>query len=190
MKRGYFIAILGATLLIGVVLGRLSVGEKKTVETKEVVKYKCSTVSITDTIFKPKPYNVYISDTIHHYLTQVEKVDTAAILRDYYLTRQYDLDFSNDTLGEFRVKAEVNQNRLFSVNSYIKPIIKTICRETSVIKYETRGVQPFVLVGTSPKLDLQKITVGIDLSQRYIVGVSGLRWDSKYNYAVEFGVKF
>lgn len=190
MKKGYFIAILGVTLLIGIVLGRLSVSEKKTIETKEVIKYKRSIASITDTIFKPKPYNVYISDTIHHFLTQVEKVDTAAILRDYYLTRQYDLDFSNDTLGEFRVKAEVSQNRLFSANSYIKPIVKTIYRETSVIKYKTRGFQPFILVGTSPKLDLQKVTVGMDLSQRYILGVSGLRWDDKYNYAVEFGVKF
>lgn len=191
MKKKYAIIISLVAAVLGFVLGRLSVTDNKVVETKEVTKYVPSPYSVTDTIFHPQPYNVYIpADTVYRYLTKFKKVDTAAILKDYYLTRQYHLDFSNDTLGEFKVNAEVGQNRLLSASSYIKPLIKNIYHETTVTKYKTKIFQPFILVGTSPKFDFQKATIGFDLSQRYILGVSGVRWDNRYNYSIDFGIKF
>lgn len=190
MKK-YAIIISLVAAVLGFVLGRLSVTDNKVVETKEVTKYVPSPYPVTDTIFHPQPYNVYIpADTVYRYLTKFEKVDTAAILKDYYLTRQYHLDFSNDTLGEFKVNAEVGQNRLLSASSYIKPLIKNIYHETTVTKYKTKIFQPFILIGTSPKFDFQKATIGFDLSQRYILGVSGVRWDNRYNYSIDFGIKF
>lgn len=158
---------------------------------KETVKYVPSTVTVTDTIFNPQPYNVFIpADTVYKYLTKFEKVDTAEILKDYYLTRQYSLDFSNDTLGVFKVNAEVGQNKLLKANSFVNPIIKTVYRENTVTQYKTKLLQPFLLVGTSPKFDVQQATIGIDLRQKYLIGVSGIRWDNKYNYTINLGIKF
>ena len=68
--------------------------------------------------------------------------------------------------------------------------MKNIYRETMVTKYKTKTLQPFILVGTSPKFDFQKATIGFDLSQRYMLGVSGVRWDDRYYYSIDFGIKF
>lgn len=191
MKKKYIIIISIVAAVLGFALGRLRVTDNKVVETKEVTKYVPSSYPVTDTIFHPQPYNVYIpADTVYRYLTKFEKVDTATILKDYYLTRQYHLDFSNDTLGEFKVNAEVGQNKLLSASSYIRPLVKNIYYETTVTKYKTKTFQPFILVGTSPKFDFQKATIGFDLSQRYILGISGVRWDNRYNYSIDFGIKF
>lgn len=191
MKKKYIVIISLVTAVLGFVLGRMSVTAEKVVETKEITKYDPVPYPVTDTIFQPKPYNVYIpADTVYKYLTEIQKIDTAAILKDYYLTRQYRLDFSNDTLGEFKVNAEVGQNKLLSASSYIRPLVKSIYHETTVTKYKTKTFQPFILVGTSPKFDFQKATLGFDLSQRYILGVSGIRWDDRYNYSIDFGIKF
>ena len=189
MKKKYIVIISLVAAVLGFVLGRLSVTDNKVVETKKVTKYVPSTYPVTDTIFHPQPHNVYIpADTV--YLTKFEKVDTAAILKDYYLTRQYCLAFSNDTLGEFKVNAEVGQNKLLSASSYIRPLVKNIYHEITVTKYKTKTFQPFILIGTSPRFDFQKATIGFDFSQRYMLGVSGIRWDDRYNYSIDFGIKF
>lgn len=191
MKKKYIVIISLVAAVLGFVLGRMSITAEKVIETKETVKYDTAPYPVTDTIFQPKPYNVYIpTDTVYRYLTKIQNVDTAAILNDYYLTRQYRLDFSNDTIGEFKVNAEVRQNKLLSASSYIRPLVKNIYRETMVTKYKTKTFQPFILVGTSPKFDFQKATIGFDLSQRYMLGVSGVRWDDRYNYSIDFGIKF
>lgn len=191
MKKKYAIIISLVAAVLGFVLGRLSVTDNKVVETKETVKYIHSTNTVTDTVYHPQPYNVYIpADTVYRYLTKFREVDTAAILKDYYLVRQYNLDFSNDTIGVFKVYADVGQNKLLKANSFIQPIIKNVYRETTVTQYKTKLLQPFVIVGTSPKFDFQKATIGIDLKQRYLFGVSGIRWDDKYNYSIDFGIKF
>lgn len=191
MKTKYVVLILLVSAVLGFVLGRITINDKKSVETKETVKYVPSTVIVTDTIFNPQPYNVFIpADTVYKHLTKFEKVDTAEILKDYYLTRQYSLDFSNDTLGVFKVNAEVGQNKLLKANSFVNPIIKTVYRENTVTQYKTKLLQPFLLVGTSPKFDVQQATIGIDLRQKYLIGVSGIRWDNKYNYTINLGIKF
>lgn len=191
MKTKYVVLISLVSAVLGFVLGRITINDKKSVETKETVKYVPSTVIVTDTIFNPQPYNVFIpADTVYKYLTKFEKVDTAEILKDYYLTRQYSLDFSNDTLGIFKVNAEVGQNKLLKANSFVNPIIKTVYRENTVTQYKTKLFQPFLLVGTSPKFDVQQATIGIDLRQKYLIGVSGIRWDNKYNYTINLGIKF
>lgn len=191
MKKKYIVIISLVSAVIGFVLGRLGKTDNKVIETKETVKYDPIPFPVTDTVYQPQPYNVYIpADTVYKYVTKLQKVDTAKILQDYYLVRQYNLDFSNDTLGEFKVDAEVGQNKLLKASSYIRPLTKTVYKETTVTEYKSKSFQPFILVGTSPKFDLQKATVGFDISQRYLIGVSGIRWDNKYNYSIDFGIKF
>ena len=187
MKTKYIIILSIAMLLLGFLLGRLSVTDKTTVETKEVVKNVPSPYIVRDTIFSPLPALTYYKvDTC--YIAQ--KVDTAEILSDYFLNRQYKLDFSNDSIGEFIVDAEVNQNKLVSANSFVQPITKFIYKENTVTKQTVRAFQPWVTIGTNVNLDCQQVTLGFDLKQKYILGVSGLRLNSKYNYTVNIGIKW
>ena len=46
------------------------------------------------------------------------------------------------------------------------------------------------MIGTDVNLDCQQITFGFDLKQKYILGVSGLRVNNKYNYTFNVGLKF
>lgn len=175
-------------MILGFLLGRLTFTPETVVDIKETVKYITSTDIIRDTITEDRlvPYETFVNDTIIKYLTQ--PVDTAAILRDYYLSRKYALDFSNDTIGVFRVDAEVNQNKLVYASSFIQPITKTVIQEKTL--YRAPTIQFYGTLGTSVDFNTNKISLGIDLKQRYLIGVSGIRFDNKYNYTIDFGVKF
>jgi len=177
-------------MFIGFVLGRLSREDKTSVETKTMVKYVPSMVVVRDTILRPQPYNVFLQDTVVNVIERLKDVDTLAILKDYYLTRAYNLDFSSDSLGTFKVDAEVSENRLITARSFINPIIKTVTQETTQTIYKVPTIQIWGTIGASPKLSLQKISLGVDIRQKYLLGVSGIHWDDKYNYTVDFGIKF
>lgn len=186
-KRKIFLLIVIAAVL-GFVVGRLTLVPETSVEVKEMVKFVPSTTIIRDTISTERlvPYKTYVTDTVVKYMTQA--VDTAAILKDYYLTRRYELDFSHDTIGTFIVDAEVNQNKLVAATSMIQPMVKTITRETT--KYRVPLVQFYGMLGTSVNFEVNKMSLGADLRQRYLIGASVIRYNDNYNYTVDFGVKF
>ncbi len=181
---GVIIIVLIA-IFVGYLLGRSSVQipEPKTiVETKwlkgEVVR---------DTVLLPIPYLITITDTVPVFVA----TDTAklyAVWQDYYLQRYYNLDFSNDTLGVFKVNAVVGQNKLFSATSTVQPNIRTVT-ERQVI-YKVPKVQFYGIMGTSVDLRTNKIQFGVDLRQKYMIGVSGIRLDNKYGYTIDAGIKF
>lgn len=190
MKTKYWLIILVIATISSFLLGRLSINEKESVKEKKVVKYIPSS-PVRDTIYKPTPYLVEIpsgTDTIK--VVEFQKIDTAEVLKDYLLRRFYSLDFSNDTIGTFKVNAIIERNSLVSADSYIRPLVKTVLKENTITKYNVKPFQIFGVLGTSPKLDLQKVTFGIDLNQKYLLGVSGLRWHDNYNYTIDLGIKF
>lgn len=175
-------------LVLGFFLGRLTFTPDSVVEIKESIKYVPSTTIIHDTIPKDRlvPYETFLPDTVFQYLTQ--PVDTAAILRDYYLSRKYSLDFSNDTIGTFKVDAEVNQNKLVYASSFIHPITKVVTQEKTV--YRAPAIQFYGMLGTSLDFNTNKVSLGVDLKQRYLIGASGVRLDNKFSYTIDFGIKF
>lgn len=174
------------TAVIGYLIGRASVdipGEK--IITKiEYIKGE----EIRDTIFIPKPYEVILpSDTIKIPIP----TDTAAlyaIWKDYFSTRKYELDFSNDTLGIYKVNTTVSQNKLMMTNSYIKPNVKVITETQTILRVP--AVQIFGMIGTSVDLQTNKIQLGIDLKQKYLIGLSGIRYKENYSYTIDLGIKF
>lgn len=190
MKTKTVIIIAIAALVLGFLLGRLSTSNKSSVEVKEVVKYVPSSYIVRDTISKDRlvPYETVIRDTVVRYLSQ--SVDTAEILKDYFLSRKYNLDFSNDSIGTFIVDAEVNQNRLVSANSFIQPMVKTVYQEHTNTIYKVPTIQFYGMIGTSLNLDVNKVSLGIDLKQKYMIGVSGIRYNDNYNYTIDFGLKW
>jgi len=93
-------------IFIGYLLGRSSVETPKS-KTEIVVKWEKGD-TIRDTIKVLEPYEVKVPDSILVFMP----TDTAklfAIWKDYYLQRKYNLDFSNDSSGTFKVDAVVSQ---------------------------------------------------------------------------------
>lgn len=179
--------ILGiVALILGFLLGRCSNINENIAKTEEVVKYVPSPYPVHDTIYKPKPYEVIKHERDTVYLAQ--KIDTAKILEDYFLTRRYELDFSNDTIGTFKVNTEVSRNELISASSFIQPKYKTITKENTV--YKVTPLQFYAFVGTSLDFKTNKVSFGVDLNQKYLLGVSGIRLNENFAYTIDFGIKW
>lgn len=144
----------------------------------------------TDTLYYPVPVEVGEVDTVK--VPVPESTDTAALFavwEDYYRQRQYTLDFSNDTTGIFRVDAVVGQNRLVSAISTIQPNIRTVYEKETVYA-PVPLFSPWVMIGTSADFRTNKIQVGVDIKDRWIVGLSGIRMNSNYNYTIDIGYRF
>lgn len=178
--------VVGIALFLGYLWGRSSV-ELPAPEIKEVVKWEKEPYAVHDTIDRPVPYRVEVP---------VDRpvpvpTDTAALFAvwcDYYLKREYKLDFSNDTLGTFIADVSIQENKLLSATSTVQPIRKVITRTETI--YKVPKLQPWLMFGTSPKLDAQKIQFGLDIQNKYIIGVSGLRIRDEYGYTFDLGIKF
>ena len=104
------------------------------------------------------------------------------------MERKYALDFSNDSLGTFKVDAKVSQNKLISATSFIQPNIRTVYEKEVIYKVPT--IQPWAMIGTSIDFRTNKLQFGLDLKNKYVIGVSGLRIEDKYGYTLDFGIKF
>lgn len=80
-------------------------------------------VPVYDTIRESYPVAVREpADTVWKYMS----VDTAAIIADYLLERDYRLDFSADSTGTFLVDATVGENRLLRASAVVKPVFREI----------------------------------------------------------------
>lgn len=171
------------SLFIGYFWGKSDIPEPKRIVEIKWVKGD----EVRDTIRVPEPYEVKVVDSI----PVTVPTDTAALFaiwKDYYKERRYDLDFSNDSLGTFKVDAVVSQNKLISATSLIQPNIRTVY-EKEVI-YKVPIIQPRAVIGTSADFRTNKIQFGLDIKNRFIFGVSGIRFDNNYSYTLDFGVKF
>ena len=179
------IIVMAIAVFVGYLLGRSSVDIPEPI-TEIVVKWEKGEI-VRDTIKVPVPYEVKVPDSIPVFIP----ADTAALFaiwQDYYLQRKYDLDFSNDTLGIFKVNALVQQNKLVSATSFIRANIRTV-RETKTV-YRVPLVQFYGVIGSSVDFRTNKIQFGADLKQKFMIGVSGMKIEDKYGYTIDAGIKF
>jgi hypothetical protein len=181
--------------ILGFVISRAFIKDKEPV-VKEVIKYVRGD-SIHDTISTPVPYAVYKNKIDTFFVPpkviikneiRYEEVDTMKLLADYYLERNYNLDFSNDTLGVYKVETRVNQNRLVRAVSTIVPNIRTIEREKTI--YKSPALQFYGILGSSVDLKTNQIQFGIDFKNKIMIGVSGIRLNDSYGYTINAGIKF
>ena len=177
------VLILAICLSVGFFIGYLVFGKTEPVVNRIVeIKWQKGE-TVRDTIDRPVPVETIIRDSIPVPIP----TDTAALFavwKDYYLERKYDLDFSNDSIGTFRVNAIVNQNKLISATSLIQPNIRTVYEKEVIYKKE-KWV-PWAMIGTSVDLKTNKVQFGVDLNQKYVIGVSGIRMDDRYGYTLDF----
>ena len=186
ISAGVLIA-LAVSCVIGYFLGRSSVVLPETKVERIITWSKGET--ITKYVDKPVPYAV--RDTAYKYIAFPEHTDTAALFavwRDYYLERDYCLDFSDDSIGVFKVDLSVSENKIAKSRSTITPYIRTIREKETIYKVPT--IQFYGLIGTSLDLKTNQIQLGVDLKQRYLIGVSGIRMDDEFGYTLNVGVKF
>lgn len=181
------VLILAICLSVGFFIGYLVFGKTEPVVNRIVeIKWQKGEI-VRDTVDCPVPVETIIRDSI----PVPVPTDTAALFavwKDYYLERKYALDFSNDSIGTFRVDATVNQNKLISATSLIQPNIRTVYEKEVIYKKE-KWV-PWAMIGTSVDLKTNKVQFGVDLNQKYVIGVSGIRMDDRYGYTLDFGIKF
>lgn len=181
------VLILAICLLVGFFIGYSVFGKTEPVVNRIVeIKWQKGE-TVRDTIDRPVSIETIIRDSI----PVPVPTDTAALFavwKDYYLERKYVLDFSNDSIGTFRVDAVVNQNKLITATSLIQPNIRTVYEKEVIYKKE-KWI-PWAMIGTSVDLKTNKVQFGVDLNQKYVIGVSGIRMDDRYGYTLDFGIKF
>lgn len=184
------IIIVAAVCLGMFFLGRSSVRLPEPGTVQRDTTYVPAPFAVHDTVKVPGPVREIPADTVYYPVP--EPVDTAALYAvwlDYYTTRDYNLDFSNDTLGVFRVAAKVTQNKITEAISTIQPITKVITN--TEIYYKERPFQPWVMATTGvTDFKFQSITVGADLYGKWMVGVGGMRYDKSGAVTVNVGYKF
>ena len=183
--------VLIAAICLGMFfLGRRSVRIPEPAEVKHDTTYVPAPYPVHDTLKVPVPAKEVPPDTV--YVPVPEPTDTAALFAvwlDYYTTRDYDLDFSSDSLGVFKVAAKVNQNKITEAVSTIQPITKVITNTETY--YKERPIQPWVMVGTGvTDFKFQQIQAGVDINGKWMVGVGGMRYDKSGAVTVNVGYKF
>lgn len=124
-------------------------------------------------------------DTIR--LVEHIPADTASIVADYLKRREYALDFSNDTLGVFKVDAVVEANRLTSAMATIRPLQKEVLTTTR----EVRAFRPYLGagVGIGKKMSAS-VEVGALLKERHLVRVGYQRVGNDNYLTLGYGIAF
>lgn len=181
---GWLITTLIA-LFLGYLWGRSTVEIPKSEKIVEVKREKGEVVR--DTVDRLIPYRVEVPVDRPIFIP-TDTLALFAIWQDYYLKRDYNLDFSNAELGEFKVDVSVNQNKLSSAHAFIQPNVMTV-KEKEII-YKVPTVQPWVMLGSSVDFHANKIQFGLDIKNKYSVGVSGIRLNEHQGYTIDLGIKF
>lgn len=118
--------------------------------------------------------------------------DTAvlyAVWCDYHNINEYSFDFSDDSVGVFKVDFSVSENKVTeSPRATIQPNILTITEINTV--YEVPTIQGYAMVGVSMDLNTFQVQAGIDFKQKILIGASGIHLNNVWGYTVNLGIKF
>ena len=177
-----FTYILSA-LVVGIFCGWL-IGGRQEVQIKENVRYIMQPTTKID-FGNPIPSKVELPKLQYHDTTFVQvPADTTAIINDYFKRRIYDLDFSTDTTGVYKVQAVIVCNRLESASATIVPLQREV--ENTVVK--VRKFRPFAEVGVAigDKVGASLGLGGI-IKEKHIVSAKYMRIGNGNYYGAEYG---
>lgn len=181
-----------AVLLLGFGVGWWLGSRKEPTEVvREKVRYVERPATKIDTELFPKWQDVGIADKLPRlqYTDTVREevripADTAGIVADYFKRRIYDLDFSTDTTGVYKVQAVIVCNRLESASATIVPLQREV--ENTVVK--VRKFRPFAEVGVAigDKVGASLGLGGI-IKEKHIVSAKYMRIGNGNYYGAEYG---
>ena len=178
------IVLLGAIFSLGWWLG----SSRKDVEVREEVRY-VELPPIIKVVEKPIPIReeVIVRDTIREEVAVVVPADTASIVADYLKRRTYDLDFSTDTTGIYKVRAVVEANQLTHATATIQPLQREV--ENTVVKVRT--FRPFISGGVAISTKVgATLGVGGIIKEKHIVSAKYTRYGAHDIYGAEYGYIF
>lgn len=200
MKKEYKHILIAVTvaLLLGLGLGWW-IGSRQKFEERETKRYveqPATTITIkdpapikTEPIKNPSlPEPIHDTIIIHDEVRVAIPADTASIIADYLKRREYNLDFSSDTTGTFRVNAIVEANHLTTATATIAPLQKVIER---VIYAAPPKFRPTVGAGivVSNKVGVTA-DVGAIIKDRHLVQAFYMRLDKQNFYGARYGIVF
>ena len=187
------------SLVVGVICGWL-IGSQQEVQIIENVRYverPATNIKIdSPRLYRSKPIDwpklqslprLQLCDTVRE--TVVVPADTAAIISDYLQRREYDLDFSTDTTGVFKVQAAVEANKLVEASATIIPLQREV--ETSIV-YKPKSYRPMIKIGVPFGKQRYGVEggVGVPIKDRWLPSVSYMRLDKENFVKVECGIVF
>lgn len=168
-------------------------------ETTEVVREKVRYVELPPTTIgyrMPEPIKVeridlpriQYTDTIREEVRVPIPADTTAIVADYLKRRVYDLDFSSDTTGVFKVNAIVEANHLASATATIQPLQREV--ERTIVK--VRKFRPLAEVGAFANYTNIGLSLGVGgiINEKHIVTAKYLRLGKQNVYGAEYAYIF
>ena len=183
------------TLLLGFGVGWwLGSGEDTTEVVREEVRYVERPATKIDTELFPEWQDVRIADKLPRlqYTDTIREevripADTAGIIADYFKRRIYDLNFSTDTTGVYKVQAVIVCNRLESASATIVPLQREV--ENTVVK--VRKFRPFVSGGVAIG-DKAGASLGLGcvIKEKHIVSAKYMRIGNGNYYGGEYGYIF
>ena len=162
---------------------------QKVVEIKEEVRY-VELPPITKVIEKPVPIKtepVTIKEVVEVVKEEAMPTDTTANIADFLKRREYNLDFSSDSTGVYKVNAIVEANRLTRASATIIPLQREV--EQTVVK--VRQFRPYVggslSIGVKPGASLE---VGILLKDHHFPKVGYQRLGNENYITAGYGYLF
>lgn len=158
---------------------------------KESIKYVYRSATKIDTDLFPEPIKVEridLSKLQYHDTTFVQvPADTTAIINDYFKRRIYELDFSTDTTGVYKVQAIVECNRLKSASATIIPlqreVVNTVVKVRKFRPYIGGGVALGAKAGAS-------LEVGALLKDHHLPKVGYQRLGKDNYLTISYGYTF
>lgn len=186
----YTIIAIALALPIGVGLGWW-LGSRG--ESTEVVREEVRYVELPPTtIYVDKPIlvreEVIVRDTLREEVRVPIPADTTAIVADYLKRRVYDLDFSSDTTGVFKVNAIVEANHLASATATIQPLQREV--ERTIVK--VRKFRPLAEVGVFANYTNIGLSLGVGgiINEKHIITAKYLRLGTQNVYGAEYAYIF
>ena len=181
-----------ATLVAGIFCGWL-IGAKQEVQVIEEVRYVERPLTRID-FEMPKPTKVESielpSIQYHDTITITERIpaDTAGIVADYLKRREYELDFSTDSTGIFKVEAVVYCNRLASATAQIIPIQRELER---IVEVQPRKFRPYIGGGVGVGAQMSaSVEVGAMLKDHHLPKVGYQRIGNGNYITINYGYIF
>ena len=144
----------------------------------ELVQTPVDTVDIIKQCIKDGLYKELWPERVITEYVEITKEDTTKIMKDWATKRIYDKTlFQNDSIGTFKVKTEIQYNRLQLMDYTFEPIYKEITKT----EYKIKTFSPFVGVGylTNPWDEIRNpiITVngGFFIKEKYGIQAQYMR---------------
>ena len=115
------------------------------------------------------------------------QTDTTNTVADYFKRREYNLDFSTDTTGTFKVNAIVEANRLERATATIVPLQRQV--ENTVVK--VRPFHPYIGGGVGIGKELSaSLNVGALINEHHLPSVGYQRIGNGNYITINYGYVF